>query len=221
MRKYLCPITVIRLLAFLPGCDEDEPVVDSEPPKVVSTNPEEGWRVAGNAQFIVTFNRPMDSVEIAVSGVKGTTHVAGNRATWVAVSPMSPGQYRLTATGTDMHGQKLAEDVSINFVVGFCGPFFPQIVDDECKPKNGATGVDPQEYREGIILVFDKEVLEVKIISTDPEFLFTTELTHNYKVLEIKFHEFTMPNNTKFTLILEPVGLAGNKAELKYSFTTM
>jgi len=81
--------------------------------------------------------------------------------------------------------------------------------------------VDPQEYSEKLEVAFDEPLMEAEVLSTDPEFPFTAELMEGSEILEIKFLDYTMPKETKFTIRLEATDLAGNWAEIEYTFTTM
>ncbi len=81
--------------------------------------------------------------------------------------------------------------------------------------------VDPAEYPEKLILVFSEPLMKAEVISTKPEFPFTVELTEDANALEITFLDYIMPGGKTFIIKLAATDLAGNRAELEYSFTTI
>ena len=105
--------------------------------------------------------------------------------------------------------------------------FYSQIIDDKCDPKNGEVVVDPQDYTEKLTIVFDKILYKAenpyktRVISTEPEFPFTTQFPEsNPEVLEITFADYIMPYNTKFVIRIHATSLSGNASESTYSFIT-
>jgi hypothetical protein len=70
-------------------------------------------------------------------------------------------------------------------------------------------------------VVFNEPLSDFEVLSTDPEFPFTTELTGNDEVLQIIFLDYTMLGGTKYTIRLRVIDLAGNETEIEYSFTTV
>ena len=91
---------------------------------------------------------------------------------------------------------------------------------------DGAVDVDPAEYAEKLLLVFNEPLVEVEVLSTRPEFPFTAELIQNVdiletKSLEIKFLDYTMPRGKMFIIAVKAMDLAGNSAQLEYSFATI
>jgi hypothetical protein len=222
MRAYLCLLIAISSSVLMLGCEEEkEELIPLVPPKVVNTNPKEGDKIRGNASIIATFSKKMKFAEISVSGAEGVTTLKDATAVWMPSQPMSPGTYTLMITGADMSGQELVGFEPITFEVGFDTEPHPGIDNDKSDPKDGAIDVDPESYSEKLVVSFNEPVSEVKVVKTDPEFPFTTELIYGWMTLEIRFQGYNMPNNTKFTIVLDATDMAGNKTTLVYSFTTI
>jgi len=248
LRKVLCLFFTISLLASLLGCGDEED--EQEPPRVTYVK----WcdmhdlreaDLIPVATINVGFSKAMGWVEVDVSGAKGTTHLNRDKAEWVphwptkatpydmltqpadpCYSPISEGSHTLMITGRDKSGQELEGFEPINFTVlpPECDP--PGIYGSECDPRDGATNVDPQRYREKIEVEFDEPMQEVRVFSTEPEFPYTAELAPDKRTLVISFADgYTMPAGTRFCIQLVGSDMAGimfgNWPEPEeYSFTT-
>jgi hypothetical protein len=155
--------------------------------------------------------------------------------TWILDLHIPPGEHTLTINGADKSGRELGVFNPINFTV--FGPDIdpPMIDDDRCNPKNDAENVDPQGYAEGIVVTFDEAMSRANVFATDPEFPFNEKMSADGRSLIILFsEEYSMPYNTKFTIKLTGVDMAGTQLPLIrydikhcepertiYSFTTM
>lgn len=154
--------------------------------------------------------------------------------TWTIALYPPAGIHTLTINGADAFGQEL-KFTPINFTVTPLDMDPPMIGDSKCDPRNGAENVDPQKYAGKIVIAFDEAMSEVDILDTDPEFPFNERLSADSKALVISFGSgYTMPYNTKFTVKLTGLDLAGTRLLLIrydiynceperviYSFTTM
>ena len=98
---------------------------------------------------------------------------------------------------------------------------YPEIDGYECKPKDGESNVDPNDYPEKFVIAFNEALYQARIVSTRPEFPFTDELSEDRMTLEISFVDYTMPYETEFVIALDATDLGGNTTYLQYSFTTM
>lgn len=220
-------------LAFIilaSGCSEKSEELDIEKPVVVDVvfgknifDTDIGVNIVCAVSFTVIFSKEMKEVDIDVSGASGEITLNGKYATWTAIECTSYDmKYTLVVTGTDISGQEL-EPFETSFNAGYVisDYFFPRIFDRKCDPKNGAVGVDPQDYMEKLTIVFDREFVEAKVVSTEPEFPFIARiLESDRKILEIMFVNYSMPYNTKFVITIYAMSLSGNARESKYSFTT-
>jgi hypothetical protein len=220
MRKLLsifALLTAASMLLWIAGCggdDEEEEVVD--PPVFESWSITAGQELAGNATITATFDKSLDSATITVTGATGTTTVAGKAATWVPTGDIPPGAHTATVTGTNAGGD--GEGTPVNFTA-----IAPDVTDPElatCDPKNGASGVDPADYPETITVGFS-EAVTATIVSKDPDFKSTEEMSADGKEMIITFLQYSMPNETPFTLEIEATDNSGNTATLEYSFETM
>ena len=219
-RKYfyiLFSIVLISLLSLSEGCDED-PELKPDLTKVLWTDPLVGSGLQIGAAVTFGVNKPM--ADATITGEQGVVEVQGNTIVWTPVKPYPKGTVTLTVNGTDVYGQKL-EECTVTYVAGRYGVQPPRIADTKCSPKNGVVDVDPQEYQEKLVIVFEEPLGKAKVISTDPEFSFVEELTGEGNVLEISFLDYIMPYGIEMVILLSATDLAGNEAELTYSFTTM
>jgi hypothetical protein len=86
--------------------------------------------------------------------------------------------------------------------------------------------VDPQQYKEKLVIEFDQQMPEVKVFSTEPEFPYMAELSADNKELIISFADgYTMPGGTTFCIQLVGSDMAGIMfgswpEPEEYSFTT-
>jgi hypothetical protein len=220
MRKLLRIFALLMaasMLLWIAGCggdDEEEEEVD--PPVFESWSITAGQELAGNATITATFDKSLDSATITVTGATGTTTVAGKAATWVPTGDIPPGAHTATATGTNAGGD--GEATPVNFTA-----IAPDVTDPElgtCDPKNGASGVDPADYPEEITVGFS-EAVTATIVSKDPDFKSTEEMSADGMTMTITFLQYTMPNETPFTMEIEATDNSGNTATLEYSFETM
>lgn len=213
-------LTAASMLIWIAGCGEDEEEEKGPPPEVNAVSAAEGSEVAANAAITVTFSKAMKDVTITVSGATGSVAVDGKTATWTPSPDMPAGAHTLTGTGTDMEDQTV--DIGpVNFSVIAADNEAPKLDGGNCDPKDGATGVDPANYPEKIVIAVSDNVsvTEAKVTATDPEFNFTEELADGN--LTVNFLKYSMPNETEFSLTVVAKDGAGNEAELSYSFTTM
>jgi hypothetical protein len=219
IEKSLCFILSIGFFALIYGCDEEpEPKVDLRLPEVVSTDPSQGAEdVPGNAMITFTLNKPL--AEAQVSGAAGTTSVVGKVVTLIPSPAFADGLVTLTLTGTDRYGQEL-EEFTLQFTV-IPLYVYPEIEGYECKPKDGESNVDPNDYPEKLVIAFNEALSRARIVSTKPEFPYTTKLSEDGMSLEISFVDYTMPYETKFAIALDATDLGGNTVSLEYFFMTM
>jgi hypothetical protein len=213
-------LTAASMLIWIAGCGgDDEEEEKGPPPEVSAISVAEGAELAGNTAITVSFSKAMESVDIAVSGATGTVSVVGKAATWTPSPDIPAGAHTLTGSGTDKEGQTV-DFGPVNFTAIAPDTTAPEIVDNKCDPKNGATGVDPADYPETLIIVFSEAMAEAKVTATDPEFDQVAELSAD--TLTITLMKYSMPNETEFTITVEGTDLAGNDlATTEYSFTTM
>lgn len=194
--------------------------------------------------FDLTFNERMDkkSIEVTISpSLNGRTQLEVERLeemeiieyfdlsitfrNFVTVATIRLPQklafgtkYTLLVKGKDLAGNQLEEKIEFETYTPDLTP--PRINDAQCSPKNGATGIDPAGYWEGITIAFTEPMAEVKVVSTEPEFSFSPELGGN--ILKLKFLRYMMSNETKYRIILTGKDGAGNAlATTEYSFETM
>lgn len=220
IEKPLCLILSIGFFALIYGCDEEpEPKADLRLPEVVSTVPSQGASVPGNAMITFTLNKPLAEAQVEVEGATGNISIVGKAVIFTLSEPYPAGPVTLTLTGTDRYGQEL-EEFTLQFTAASCC-HGPEIDGAECKPKDGEVNVAPDEYPEKLVIAFDEDLSNAKVVSIKPEFAFTDALGEDGKTLEISFVDYTMPYETGFTIALEATDLSGNVSSLEYSFKTM
>jgi hypothetical protein len=95
-----------------------------------------------------------ESIVITLNGVP--VSVAHNNNKEFTFRLSGEGETELTIAGRDKYGQVLDPPYKpIKFTVLPLDTTPPEIVDDECVPRNGATGVDPSTILK-IVLVFSE-----------------------------------------------------------------
>jgi len=208
------------MLIWIAGCgDDEEEEADTEAPTVASVSVAEGQQVAGNTSITVTFSEKMGSATITVSGAAGATTVAGKVATWTPSGDIPPGAHTLTIDGEDEAGNSVEGAVPINITATAPDTEAPELAGSKCDPKDGADGVDPADYPEKITLVFSEALSDASVESVEPDFKFTDELDGD--TLTVNFLQYSMPNETEYTIEVSVKDNAGNTADITYSFTTM
>jgi hypothetical protein len=244
MREVLCLFFTISILASLSGCGDEED--EQEPPRVTYVSIGEGDIAPSYVVITVRFSKEMEWVEINVSEVAGITYLlTRNKAEWRVKWPRIPspydilsqtaypwygpipeGSHTLMITGRDRSGEELEGFEPINFTVIPPGHSPPGIYGSECDPRDGATNVDPQQYKEKLVIGFNESMSEVKVLSTEPEFPYTAELIAEARKLIISFAQgYTMPEGTAFRIELVGVDLTNTAFDSwpepeVYSFTT-
>lgn len=217
-------LTAASMLIWIAGCGEEEEEEEKGPaPKVDAVNISEGQEVAGNTAIVVTFSKAVETATITVSGATGAVSgLPGKTATWTPSPDMPAGAHTLSITAEDSAGQGLDPAFTpVNFTATAPDTTPPALDVANCDPKDGADGVDPADYPEQIVLAFSEKLKEAKVSSKEPDFKSTDELSADGKTLTIKFLQFTLPNETEFTIKVAATDAAGNPAALEYSFTTM
>jgi hypothetical protein len=219
MRKLLsilALLTAVSMLIWIAGCggdDEEEEDLGPEP-VVESTIPAAGETIAGNAT--VTFNLNKTLAEASVAGAAGTVTIAGKVVTFQPSPDMPAGAVTLTLTGADAGGQEVTH--SLSFTAGAVDKDPPAL--GTCDPKDGADGVNPDDYPEKIEIGFS-EAVTATITAKDPDFKSSDEMSADGKTMVVSFLQYTMPNETEFTITVSATDAAGNAADLEYGFTTM
>jgi hypothetical protein len=208
------------MLIWMAGCgddDDDDEDTDTEAPVLQATIPAAGGTQPGNAAVTWTFSETI--AEATVTGAAGTAAVQGAAVVFTPSAALPAGPVNLTCVAKDAAGNEVTAPLS--FTAAAADPDPPKLEGGSCDPKDGADGVDPADYPEALVVAMNEACSEVKVSATDPEFKFTPELSADGKTLNIKFLQYSMPNETPFTITLAATDLAGNAAELTYSFTTM
>ena len=223
MRKLLsilALLTAASMVLWIAGCggDDDDDVV--EPPVFESWSITEGQELAGNATITATFDKSVTSATITVTGAAGTTVAAGKTATWTPTGDIPAGAHTATVDAEN-DGGSLEGAVPVNFTAIAPDVTKPTLVGASCDPKDGASGVDPADYPETIVATFSEALKSATITGKDPDFKSTDELSADGKTLTIAFLQYTMPNETPFTITIEAIDMSNNSDTLEWTFETM
>jgi hypothetical protein len=212
-------LAVASMLIWIAGCggDDDEEEDLGPVPVVESTIPAAGATIAGNASVTFTLNKTL--AEVTVAGAAGTATIAGKIVTFTPTGDMPAGPVTLTLTGADSGGQEVTH--SLSFTAGAVDKDAPALDGGNCDPKDGASGIDPADYPEKIVIAFNEVVSEATVTAKDPDFKSTDEVAADGMSLVLAFLQYSMPNETPFTIKVAVKDAAGNEAELEYSFETM
>jgi hypothetical protein len=207
-------LTAASMLLWIAGCggdDDDDECADNAAPEVtLSPN---GGDIFSNTVIKVSCNKAVDSVDVS-GGVTAT----GSGKEWTFSLAEGAGQ-SVTVTATDACGD--TGQASATFNVGAQDTEAPTIVDGDCEPENGATGVDPADVTEEIIIVFSEVMGEVTVESMEPEINISDDLDGD--TLTISFlGGASLGNETEVVIELSGEDAAGNALEDdEYTFTTM
>lgn len=134
MYRYINILIILAFLFF--GCTEDIPdKLDKSqlpaPPtlKIVSTSVKNGQEVNPEHTISVSFNNYMETINMEISGVKGTVEVdkTGASATFKPFSKLADGTYTLTVSGRDEFGQEISP-MSITFYVKSSIPIVKSLI---------------------------------------------------------------------------------------------
>jgi hypothetical protein len=225
--RILALLTAASMLLWIAGCGDDDDDDDEKgpPPEVASISVAEGDSIAGNASIVITFSKSMESADVAVTDATGTVAIAGKVATWTPSADMSAGEHTLTGTGTDKEEQTV-DFGPVKFTATAADNEDPTILDDDCVPENGDTGVEPTAVTETVTIKFSEDMGSVTIESLVPEESKSEELVGD--TLTITFlGGISLGNETTVTIGLSGKDLAGNNlggsdgAIVEYTFTTM
>lgn len=223
MRKLLsilALLAVASMVLWIAGCggDDDDDVV--EPPVFVSWSITEGQELAGNATITATFDKSVTSATITVTGAAGTTVAAGKSATWTPTGTIPAGSHAASVTAEN-DGGSLEGAVPVNFTATAPDTTKPALAGASCDPKDGASGIDPADYPEVIVATFSEALKTATITGKDPDFKSTDALSADGKTLEISFLQYSMPNETPFTITIEATDMSNNTDTLEWTFETM
>jgi len=212
------------MLFWIAGCGgEEEEEEDKGPaPNVASVSIANGAEVASNAAIAVTFSKKMKTVSITLNGTAvAATPDAANKVYSFTPGATYEGQsVTLAITGEDDFGQALDPAYAgINFTVKAQDTEAPTIVDSGCVPPNKATGVDPAGVTE-MKIKFSESMGSALVTAKDPDFKSVDTLAGD--TLTITFMQFSLSNETTYSLTLSGKDAAGNAlTTTSYSFTTM
>ena len=212
------------MLIWMVGCGGDDDDDDNNNnndagpmPEVSSTIPAAGGSQAGNSA--VTFNLNKQLATADVSGAGGATAIAGNSVVFTPSPAIPEGSVTLTLTGKDAGGQEVTSTLTFTVLVADSTP--PALVGASCVPPDGATGIDPAAHPDGLTIAFSEALASATVTAKDPDFTGTDALSADGTKVEIAFLQYTLANETTYSISLTVTDAAGNPADVVYSFTTM
>ena len=203
--KYICLLAFLMLCFIVKGCGED--AVPGPTPSVLSVSVQHGEKVPCNKTIVVIFSKEMKPEHLAIS-LNGTQVPATSHdGITFSFTPLEEGETKLEITGRDTSGQQLDPAYgTMKFTVTASDVVPPEILDAECRPENGASLVEPDDYMEYLVVVFSEPMLEAEVIKTEPGFNFTTELSEDGRSLKINFVKYTMYYDALSTNMLDTFG---------------
>ena len=188
------------------------------PGKVRWTSPPNGGIMQTNGRLKITFDNPVK--DVTVNGIRATG--SGKSWTWNATR-LTRGRAILEINWTNHDGSK--DSYSITVTVKDTRP--PDTTPPKIKsstPKDGAKDVAPEKLnRDGMEIVFDEPLKKVGIaVTIEGEALkWTTELSDDKtKAILLMLKGGDIAFEAEVVLEINAVDFAGNKAELKVTFTT-
>lgn len=188
-------------------------------------------KVPANSSIVIRFTFPPNYVEVDVSDATGTISTDGRIAIWTPSANMSLGDHEMKVKAKAF-GNCNWESETIYFTVVKPDNTPPQIDDMECKPVNGETDVNPEDYvfyigtstrsSKAIRIVFNEPMLYMKAVAIKPDIPFIQRDFLDSITLELKRPDEMMPYDTEFRITLEGKDVAGNElTATEYSFKTM
>jgi hypothetical protein len=220
MGRYFCLLLFISILV-MPGCGEDTEPEPEPSPIVLNVNVQDGWEIPSNAIIVVEFSEEMDAESVAITLNGVPVSATSEDGVIFSFSIEGEGEFELAITGKSISGQTLYPEYEpIKFRAVDVDTTPPEIVDDECDPRNGAFGIHVDKYGE-LFVVFSEPMSEVSLTAKSPDFPSQEQLSPDGRTLTIRFLRYGLPIETVFTIELAGTDLGGNPlAETQYVFTT-
>lgn len=224
MRKVLSIFALLMaasMLFWLAGCggdDDDDDCADNVAPKVNSVVPA-GGVVSLNTNITVSLSKPADSISITFGGAAVTPTTTDNKVLTFTPTKEGAGQ-ALAITAEDACGASLDPAYAgATFEVAAADSDAPELVGDDCEPKDGADGLDPVDITE-IVLVFSEELASATVDLVEPEENINAVLDGDTVTVEF-LGGWSLGNEVEVDISIAAVDLAGNTADLSYGFATM
>jgi len=219
MKKLLSIITLLiaaSMLFWIAGCggdDDDDDDCASNVAPTVTLSPA-GGDIFSNTVITATCSKPVDTLTVSTGA---TATPDANKKVWTFSLAEGDGQ-AVTVDCTDACGDSGSASGTYN--VGAPDTIPPELVGGDCSPEDGADGVDPADIDE-IVLVFSEALSGVEITTFEPaDAKIDTDLDGD--TLTISFLGGWSPGNEQeFVIEATAEDLAGNTADVEYSFTTM
>lgn len=212
-------LVAASMLLWIAGCggddDDDDDTGDTVAPTLTAQIPAPGGTQAGNANVVLTYDETIATASI-VSGGTGTATPAGTVVTITPSPAFAAGAVTLVVKVADAAGNETTTTVSFTAAVADTTP--PAM--GTCDPADGASNVTPDDYPDGITIGFSEALSSAKLTAKDPDFKSTEKLSADGMSLEISFLQYSLPFETTVTIGVNATDLAGNVADLEYTFTT-
>lgn len=210
--RILTLLVAASMLLWIAGCggdDDDDDCADNVAPTV--TLSPAGGDVFSNSVITASCSKVVDT--LTVSG--GITATSSDKKVWTFNLP--EGSQSITVECTDACGETAS--ASGTYSVGAPDTTAPKLVGGDCKPKDGADGVDPASV-EDILLVFDENINKATVTSFEPTANVQAKVDGS-KVTINFLGNFSLGNEQEVNVEITVSDLAGNETNATYSFTTM
>lgn len=227
MKKLLSILTLLMaasMLFWLAGCggeEEADECKDVPAPSVKSVSPASG-NIASNSVITVTFSKAVESATFTINGTAVTATSADNKV--FTFQAGQEGALTLAIEATDNCDQGLDPAFpGASYTASAPDTVAPKLAGSKCDPKDGADGVDPTGYTE-ITIVCDEALDSAKtqVASVEPEISPAPSVEVSGDTVKLVFlGGYKLSNEMEVEVKLTAVDLAGNSADLTYSFATM
>lgn len=206
------------MLAGCGGDDDDDACADNVAPKVVSVAPN-GGQISLNSTITVTLSKPVDTISITLGGA-AVTNASSDKKVYTFTPTKEGAGQALAITAEDSCGDSLDPAYAgVSFDVMPQDTTAPTLLGDSCKPKNGATGLDPATITE-IVLIFSEPLKSATVDMVEPSENINATVDGVNVTIEF-LGGWTFGNETTADIKIAAVDLAGNSADISYGFTTM
>jgi hypothetical protein len=211
--RILALLAAASMLLWIAGCggdDDDDDCAENVAP-TVALSPA-GGDIFSNTVITATCSKPVDS--LTVSGAAASPTSSDNKV-WTFSLP--EGSATITVDCTDSCGD--TGSASGTYTVGAPDNTPPELEGGDCEPEDGDDGVEPADV-EQILLVFSEDIASAEIQSFEPEANVQATPDGNEVLIEF-LGGFSLGNEQEVVVEITVADLAGNSADIEYSFTTM
>jgi hypothetical protein len=210
--RILALLTAASMLLWIAGCgdDDDDDDCGENVTPTVALSPASG-DVFSNSIITATCSKVVESLTVS-GGIVATS--SDNK---VFTFSLPEGAQSITVDVVDACDETAS--ATGTYTVGAPDTVDPEIDGGGSDPKDGADGVDPADVEE-IVIKFSEALSGAELTNFEPDGDVTPDLDGDTVTINF-LGNFGLGNEQEVVVELTVEDLAGNTAEITYSFTTM